>query len=223
MRKVFDDHASVQQGGERFMTHRDFTHAISFAHHANTRGTPPPPSRPMLGKLSGMPSPGVPTPAPVADEPRLRRLKRLLELADTTSSGLIDFHEFVALDVLLSKPDASIEVAFRLLDNDRSGTISKSELEKLWATLLPGESIPPEILSLVAHGREIGLEEFKIELAHALPPEFRSDVRGMVQEWRTVELAATHDARDLISIDGDRDEDVLVKDEEVAPEPSNRE
>ena len=41
-----------------------------------------------------------------------------------------------------------------------------------------------------------------VQVSEILPAEFRSDVRGILNDWRTAELAATHDPRDMISIDG---------------------
>ena len=106
-----------------------------------------------------------PTWSPTVDKSRERRLEKLLQLADTTGSGLIDFHEFVALDVLLSRPDAAVEVAFRLLDTDRSGMISEAELDRMWSVIVPGEAVPGETRALFAKGREVCLEEFKAEVS----------------------------------------------------------
>ena len=78
-----------------------------------------------------------------------------------------------------------------------------------------GDSYLTLTLTLI-QGREVCLEEFKLEIASSLPQGFKTDARGLIAHWGNVELTSQgHDARDLVTMDGDSDESVLVKDEEV--------
>ena len=153
------------------------------------------------------------------DTPKARRLWKLLTLVDPSGKGLIDFHDFLTLDFLLSRPGAEVEVlrlsvspnpnpnpdsklmlivkvAFRLIDLDRSGSVSGLELRRLWETLMgPGVRPPQRVEELLEGGQEVGLEEFRVLIEAELPEMFRREVESLVEQWGSIELAATHDAR----------------------------
>jgi solute carrier family 25 aspartate/glutamate transporter 12/13 len=56
------------------------------------------------------------------------RLKFVFELADKDKSGSLDFAEFALFELLLSRPDAELELAFRLFDENNNGQIGQEDV-----------------------------------------------------------------------------------------------
>jgi len=56
------------------------------------------------------------------------RLKFVFELADKDKSGTLDFAEFALFELLLSRPDAELELAFRLFDENNNGQIGRDDV-----------------------------------------------------------------------------------------------
>lgn len=69
--------------------------------------------------------------------PQQHKIKReqyaiLFKVADTKQAGKINLSEWGTFENLLAKPDAEYEIAFRLFDTDRSGTVKYEDLKKLY-------------------------------------------------------------------------------------------
>ena len=225
LRDAFAANASVVgTDGERYMTVEDFFRAVKFK---GGRG----------GGVGG----AVAAVAGGKDQRRRRKervqvLDAMMEsLVDESGDRLIDFGEFVRFDRLLNKPGqrAVAEIAFRLADKDRSGTIDESEFRQLWRAhaaveggsgraggqqggavgglshLTPvgaGTVPPPHLLERFHGGRHVGLEEFvdMVEQEGALPDQLRSRIDGLVTRWRGAVLAEPREA--LRALDGDDDD-----------------
>ena len=54
---------------------------------------------------------------------------------------------------------------------------------------------PRRVEELLEEGEEVSLEEFRVLIEAELPDLFRHEVESLVEQWGSIELAATHDAR----------------------------
>ena len=127
---------------------------------------------------------------------RQRNAALYVELVDTNKDGLIDFAEFVRFDLLLNKPDAEMEICFRLADTDRSGRISKSEFEEVWTRFEDsgsGVRMPPpkKLLRRFDEAGELGVEEFKALWqadASGLAKRLKGASGRMVRGWENATM-----------------------------------
>jgi solute carrier family 25 aspartate/glutamate transporter 12/13 len=66
----------------------------------------------------------------------------LFRVADRRDTGKINLQDWGTFENLLAKPDAEYEIAFRLFDVDREGTVKYDNLKKLYSLNKSPESIP---------------------------------------------------------------------------------
>ncbi|MCJ1313746.1 mitochondrial aspartate-glutamate transporter agc1 [Agyrium rufum] len=66
----------------------------------------------------------------------------LFQIADRRGSGKITLHDWGAFENLLSKPDAEYEIAFRLFDEEGTGTIKYEKFQKLYNQNKGSDTIP---------------------------------------------------------------------------------
>nr|XP_023885300.1 calcium uptake protein, mitochondrial-like [Quercus suber]POE69739.1 calcium uptake protein, mitochondrial [Quercus suber] len=118
--KVFEYFASVRTpSGETFMTPADLMRAI-------VPVFPPSESnRVREGYLRGERVPGELHCAP----------SKFFMLFDTNNDGLISFAEYIFFVTLLSIPESSFTVAFKMFDLDNNGEIDREEFKKVMALL----------------------------------------------------------------------------------------
>lgn len=118
--KVFEYFASVRSPeGELLMTPADLMRAVVPVF---------PPSESNLvrdGYLRGERSPGDLCCAP----------SKFFILFDVNNDGLISFKEYIFFVTLLSIPESSFSVAFKMFDIDNNGEISKEEFKKVMALM----------------------------------------------------------------------------------------
>ncbi len=91
--------------------------------------------------------------------------KTLREAADLDGNRLIDFHEWVFFDTLLHLPLESIEVSFRAMDADASGSLDADEFLQVLQTVTGNKLLTerPRIKSLFGSDgrRKVTLAAFK--------------------------------------------------------------
>lgn len=118
--KVFDYFASIRTpGGEIFMTPADLMRAV-------VPVFPPSEShRVREGSLRGDQVPGA-----LQCDP-----SEFFMLFDTNNDGLISFAEYIFFVTLLSIPESSFSVAFKMFDIDNNGEIDKEEFKKVMALM----------------------------------------------------------------------------------------
>ncbi|XP_059641119.1 calcium uptake protein, mitochondrial [Cornus florida] len=117
--KVFEYFASVRNSEGVFMTPADLMRAIVPVF---------PPSESNLvreGYLRGERSPGE-----LRCEP-----SEFFMLFDTNNDGLIEFKEYIFFVTLLSIPESSFSVAFKMFDIDNNGEINREEFKKVMALM----------------------------------------------------------------------------------------
>ncbi|KAF8393110.1 hypothetical protein HHK36_021351 [Tetracentron sinense] len=118
--KVFEYFASFQTpGGEVLMTPEDLMRAVVPVF---------PPSESNLvreGHLRGEREPGELQCAPSS----------FFMLFDTNNDGLISFAEYIFFVTLLSIPESSFSMAFKMFDRDNNGEIDKEEFKKVMALM----------------------------------------------------------------------------------------
>ncbi|MCJ1468491.1 mitochondrial aspartate-glutamate transporter agc1 [Pseudocyphellaria aurata] len=66
----------------------------------------------------------------------------LFHIADRRNLGRISIHDWAAFEHLVSKPDAEYEIAFRLFDENGTGTIKYEDFQKLYDLNKSDETIP---------------------------------------------------------------------------------
>ena len=66
----------------------------------------------------------------------------LFKVADRKNAGKINLYDWGTFENLLAKPDAEYEIAFRLFDVDRTGTVKYDNLKKLYEMNKGPDSIP---------------------------------------------------------------------------------
>lgn len=79
--------------------------------------------------------------------PAQHKIKReqyaiLFRVADRRGTGRINLYDWGTFENLLAKPDAEYEIAFRLFDLDRTGTVRYDDLKKLYELNKGPDSIP---------------------------------------------------------------------------------
>ncbi|KAL8971819.1 MAG: hypothetical protein Q9183_000864 [Haloplaca sp. 2 TL-2023] len=66
----------------------------------------------------------------------------LFQIADRRKTGRITLHDWGAFENLLAKPDAEYEIAFRLFDENGTGTIKYEDFQKLYNQNKGDDTIP---------------------------------------------------------------------------------
>ncbi|KAL8223229.1 hypothetical protein R6Q57_020628 [Mikania cordata] len=118
--KVFEYFASYRSpSGEPFMTPADLMRAVVPVF------PPSEASRVREGSLKGE---WVPTELHCAPS-------KFFMLFDTNNDGLISFAEYIFFVTLLSIPESSFSIAFKMFDLDNSGEIDKEEFKKVMAMM----------------------------------------------------------------------------------------
>ncbi|WJX95928.1 hypothetical protein P8452_77192 [Trifolium repens] len=118
--KVFEYFASNKTpGGEVFMTPADLMRAVVPVFPPSESG------RVREGSLRGEQVPGT-----LQCDP-----SEFFMLFDTNSDGLISFPEYIFFVTLLSIPESSFSVAFKMFDIDNNGEIDKEEFKKVMALM----------------------------------------------------------------------------------------
>ncbi|KAL2824030.1 mitochondrial carrier domain-containing protein [Aspergillus cavernicola] len=102
----------------------------------------------------------------------------LFRVADARRSGRINIHEWATFENLLAKPDAEYEIAFRLFDTDRTGTVKWEAFEKAYNANKTKDSIPFDWNSEWA-----ALYTGKTKTRHEMTyPQFSQMLRGLQGE-----------------------------------------
>ncbi|XP_023734391.1 calcium uptake protein, mitochondrial [Lactuca sativa] len=118
--KVFEYFASHQSpNGESFMTPADLMRAVVPVF------TPSEASRVREGSLKGEQAPSELQCSP----------SKFFMLFDTNNDGLISFAEYIFFVTLLSIPESSFSIAFKMFDLDNNGEIDKEEFKKVMALM----------------------------------------------------------------------------------------
>lgn len=102
----------------------------------------------------------------------------LYRVADRRKTGHITLQDWGNFDNLLSKPDAEYEIAFRLFDEDGSGTIKYENFQKLYNLNKGDDSIPFDWNSEWA-SLYIGSKKHRHEMTY---PQFSQMLRGLQGE-----------------------------------------
>lgn len=102
----------------------------------------------------------------------------LFQVADRRSTGKVNLQDWGTFENLLAKPDAEYEIAFRLFDVDRTGTVKYEDLRKLYEMNKGPDTIPfdwnSEWVSLYGGGRKR-----RHDLTY---PQFAQMLRGLQGE-----------------------------------------
>jgi solute carrier family 25 aspartate/glutamate transporter 12/13 len=114
-RATFDRYASLEKGGQKFMTADDFLKAITAVENTDAH------------------------PRGALDEDKFRVLFRM---ADVDKNNLITFQEYVNFQSIINKPDAEYMLAFTIFDRDANGKISKSDFQAVVETSFLDSAIP---------------------------------------------------------------------------------
>jgi len=114
-RATFDKYASLEKGGQKFMTADDFLNAITAVENTDAH------------------------PRGALDEDKFRVLFRM---ADVDKNNLITFQEYVNFQNIINKPDAEYMLAFTIFDRDGNGKISKSDFQAVVETSFLDSAIP---------------------------------------------------------------------------------
>ncbi|KAL4564055.1 hypothetical protein LXL04_028105 [Taraxacum kok-saghyz] len=118
--KVFEYFASHQSpNGELFMTPADLMRAVVPVF------TPSEATRVREGNLKGEEAPSELQCSP----------SKFFMLFDTNNDGLISFAEYIFFVTLLSIPESSFSIAFKMFDLDNNGEIDKEEFKKVMALM----------------------------------------------------------------------------------------
>ncbi|KAJ1989548.1 mitochondrial aspartate-glutamate transporter agc1 [Dimargaris cristalligena] len=117
---VFEQFASVQEEGERFMTSTDFARALWSLD-------------PATQSLQQSPSSTSPSFSSA-------QYDILFRMADARKRGRISIADFQAFQLLLSRPYAEFEMAFKLLDTQGRGTLSLSDFKQIVTATEPTSS-----------------------------------------------------------------------------------
>ena len=102
----------------------------------------------------------------------------LFRVADRRNLGKISLHDWGTFENLLSKPDAEYEIAFRLFDVDRTGTINYDDFRKLYE-LNKGETSIPFNWDCEWANLYIGGKKKRHEMTY---PQFSQMLRGLQGE-----------------------------------------
>ena len=187
IRKLFDDNASAtDRHGDPCMTRADFLRCIAQDAAQSYSSQAPESARP--NDLASIRQRN----AEVTGE-------MMLQLADSNRDGLIDFVEFLRFDMLLNKPNAEVEICFRLADIDHTGTVSRAEFEQVWQTLVDKQLAlpPPEgVLNRFDEKGELRFDEFcqiwsADDPGGAFVKQFAAAANKMVNGWSSAVLHPT--------------------------------
>ncbi|MCJ1479019.1 mitochondrial aspartate-glutamate transporter agc1 [Lambiella insularis] len=102
----------------------------------------------------------------------------LYRVADRRKTGRVTLQDWGNFENLLSKPDAEYEIAFRLFDEDGSGTIKYDNFQKLYNLNKGDDSIPFDWNSEWA-SLYIGTKKHRHEMTY---PQFSQMLRGLQGE-----------------------------------------
>ena len=212
IRQLFDANASTQnKHGEPCMTHADFLRCI-------TRGATSPPgssAQPASELADRVGRITTETSAATAlNITRQQNAELMLELVDSNQDGIIDFVEFLRFDLLLNKPNAEVEICFRLADTDKSGTVSRAEFEDIWQRLGSKQSAPPpnRLLKRFDEKGELGFHEFtELWAEGGLAGRMTGATSRMVLGWKSAVLHPTS----LNALKQQSDSDLIDVDDET--------
>ena len=189
IRKLFDENASAKdRRGDPCMTRTDFLRCIpQLAAHSNSTQAPE------HTRSNGLVS--------IRQHNAEVTGELMLQLADSNRDGLIDFVEFLRVDMLLNKPQAQFEICFRLADIDHTGTVSRAEFEQMWQTLRRIDkqlaSSPPEgVLNRFDEKGELRFDEFcqiwsADDAGAAFAKQFAAAANKVVSGWSSAVLHPT--------------------------------
>ncbi len=110
--QVFQYFASIQDGGEWYMTPRDFVRSIT----------------PFTSR-------GGDSADPFADAPLPAAFARVMAIADPNGDGRISFPEYVFFTSLLSIPRKHFDVAFRIMDRNKDNKVDAEEFQKVMSVI----------------------------------------------------------------------------------------
>lgn len=190
IRQLFDDNASTEdKHGEPCMTRADFLHCIG--RRAATTSE--------LDDGTGRTAADSPGGSAGLAHIRQRNAELMLELVDSNNDGMIDFVEFLRFDLLLNKPNAEVEICFRLADTDHNGTVSLAEFEAVWKRLDLGDNHtggppPARLLKRFAEKGELGIDEFSELWAEGggdVMARLKGTTGRMVLGWKSAILHPT--------------------------------
>ena len=116
-RSTFEKYARQAENGETYMAEQDFVDAIA------------PEGEDYVSRIAE-------EPIKMANIPK-HKIKReqyaiLFNVADRKRIGKVNISDWSNFDNLLNKPDAEYEIAFRLFDEDGTGTINVEKFQKLY-------------------------------------------------------------------------------------------
>ncbi len=102
----------------------------------------------------------------------------LFQVADRRRTGQISLQDWATFDHLLAKPDAEYEIAFRLFDEEGTGTIKYDDFQRLYNQNKGSETIPfdwgSEWVSLY-----VGSKKHRHDITY---PQFSQMLRGLQGE-----------------------------------------
>ncbi|BCR91022.1 citrin [Aspergillus chevalieri] len=102
----------------------------------------------------------------------------LFQVADTRKAGRLTLADWATFENLLAKPDAEYEIAFRLFDVERTGTVKWENVESLFSQMKSQESIPFDWNSAWA-SLYTGKSKSRHEMTY---PQFAQMLRGLQGE-----------------------------------------
>ncbi|GMY35741.1 calcium uptake protein, mitochondrial-like [Fagus crenata] len=166
--KVFEYFASVRTpSGEIFMTPADLMRAIVPVFPSSES------NRVREGCLRGERVPGDLHCAP----------SKFFMLFDTNNDGLISFAEYIFFVTLLSIPESSFTVAFKMFDLDNNGEIDREEFKKVMALMRSQNRQGAHYKD----GRRLGLK-VSVENGGLLEYFFGTDGKACLQHGRFVQF-----------------------------------
>eukprot|EP01111_Echinosteliopsis_oligospora_P004904 TRINITY_DN1801_c0_g1_i1.p1 TRINITY_DN1801_c0_g1~~TRINITY_DN1801_c0_g1_i1.p1 ORF type:complete len:426 (+),score=105.56 TRINITY_DN1801_c0_g1_i1:78-1280(+) len=130
--KIFFTFASVKKDGHNYMTIDDFIRALVPHQFVFKEGT----NKPLKRGTATLPA--------------------AFKIADQNQDGLISYEEYLFFISLLSIPEDSFKVAFKMIDEDGSGTLDLNEFTKMMSFLKQaspsGQKIKPDVKDTMAQG-----------------------------------------------------------------------
>ncbi|OON21014.1 EF hand, partial [Opisthorchis viverrini] len=123
--KRFRSFASVKYNGVLFMTPKDFLESIVRDYPESLKVT----------RLSEQDVESLLRKTPPKSKSSIKLFR------DLGSNGLISFTEYLFLQQILTKPHSCFELAFKMLDTDRSGAIDANEFSTLNSVLARSQSL----------------------------------------------------------------------------------
>ncbi|KAL6715916.1 mitochondrial aspartate-glutamate transporter agc1 [Lecanora helva] len=102
----------------------------------------------------------------------------LFQIADTRKKGRISLQDWGSFDNLLAKPDAEYEIAFRLFDENGTGTVKYDDFQRLYNQNKGSDSIPFDWNSEWA-SLYVGSRKHRHDITY---PQFSQMLRGLQGE-----------------------------------------